>query len=201
MDVELLYNSVKTEVRDQLELQTRCGREGHTRPKGPLEPLMSWGPEKLLIRCGRESHSRPKFWRPVGDKMWQKKPTLSRKLSPWASGWAALENEKDTTLTAIKVGVNILQLCSVSSSLSHTNVTIKWDVYFLKKYSLVCLIVMILLHYDNISLFCCVLSIVSLTLLYYYNYYCCGCYFLFSVSRFYSRVTITKGNTILKNFT
>ena len=49
----------RQEVR-QLELERRCGRENHARPKGPLEPLMSWGPEKLLIRCGRESYSRPK---------------------------------------------------------------------------------------------------------------------------------------------
>ena len=47
-----------------------------------------------------------------------RKPALSRKLSLWASGWGALENEKDTTLTAIRVGVNILQLYSVSNSVS-----------------------------------------------------------------------------------
>ena len=36
--------------------------------------------------------------------MWERKPALSRKLSPRASGWATLENEKDTTLTPIRVG-------------------------------------------------------------------------------------------------
>ena len=36
------------------------------------------------------------------------------------SSWAALENEKDTTLTAIILGSKYL-LCSVSSSLSHAN--------------------------------------------------------------------------------
>ena len=41
--VELLYNAVKTEVKcqlscRQLELLTRCGRESHIRPKGPLGP-------------------------------------------------------------------------------------------------------------------------------------------------------------------
>ncbi len=40
----------------------------------------------------------------------------SRKLSPQASGRAAMENEKDTTLMAIRVGVNMLQFCSVSNS-------------------------------------------------------------------------------------
>ena len=50
---------------------------------------MSWGPEKMLIRCSKESHH----------------PT------EWVSGPPVehLENEKDTTLTAIRVGVKILQ--------------------------------------------------------------------------------------------
>ena len=37
----------------------------------------------------------------------------------------ALENEKDTTLMAIRVGVHMLQFCSVSNSLSHTNLSNK----------------------------------------------------------------------------
>ena len=53
---------------------------------------MSWGPEKLLIRCSKESHHPAEcaFGPPVEH----------------------LENDKDTTLTAIRVGVN---------SLSHAN--------------------------------------------------------------------------------
>ena len=50
---------------------------------------MNWGPEKMLIRCNNESH-HPAEWTsgpPVED----------------------LKNEKDTTLTAIRVGVKILQ--------------------------------------------------------------------------------------------
>ncbi len=35
------------------------------------------------------------------------------------------ENEKDTTLIAIRVEVNMLQFCSVSNSLSHTVFQIK----------------------------------------------------------------------------
>ena len=46
--VELLYNSVKTEVRVAVrigeELETRCGRESHIRPKGP------WGSDELRSR-------------------------------------------------------------------------------------------------------------------------------------------------------
>ena len=44
--IELLYNSVKT--GDQWgwrsgELETGCGRESHTKPKGPLGPPMEFG--------------------------------------------------------------------------------------------------------------------------------------------------------------
>ena len=51
---------------------------------------MSWGPEKMLIRCSKESHHP----------------------AEWVSGPPVehLENEKDTTLTAIRVGVKIFQL-------------------------------------------------------------------------------------------
>ena len=66
---------------------TRCDMESHTRPKG-LGALMSWGPEKMLIRCVKKA--------------------IIQQSGPWASRWAALENEKDTTLTAIrKRGQNI----------------------------------------------------------------------------------------------
>ena len=69
------------------QLETRCGRESHTRPKG-LGALMNWGPEKILIGCNKESHHP----------------------AEWALGlrWAS-KNEKDTTLTAIRVEVKILQ--------------------------------------------------------------------------------------------
>ena len=63
----------------------------------------------------------------VRDKMRSRKPSSSRELGPRASGWAALENDKDTTLMAIRVGVNTLQFCSVSNSLSYTQpFQIKW---------------------------------------------------------------------------
>ena len=75
-----------------------CGRESHTKPK-VLGALMSWGPEKMLIRCSKESHHPAESWA-VG-------PPVEHQ-----------ENKKDTTLTAIRVGVKMLQLCSVSSSLS-----------------------------------------------------------------------------------
>ena len=64
----LLYSSVKTEVKpvelsSSCQLETRCGRESHTRPKG-LGALMSWGPEKMLRRCSKESQ-HPAEWTPA----------------------------------------------------------------------------------------------------------------------------------------
>ena len=53
MGVELLYSSVKTEVKP-VEFQTvewRCGRESHIRPKGPL------GPDEL--RPGEDADKMP----------------------------------------------------------------------------------------------------------------------------------------------
>ena len=87
MDVELLYNSVKTEVktvRVEFQLQLEAETDDMWNPDGVL------GPEKLLIRCSKESHH----------------PAES-----WATGSPVehLENDKDTTLTAIRVGVKVLK--------------------------------------------------------------------------------------------
>ena len=101
-----------------------------------LGALMSWGPGKLLIRCSKESQ----------------KPS---RVGLWASSWAALENEKNTTLTAIRVGVKILQFlfglqlpltCKPWVTLFEP-LQIKWEVHiFIKKSSCVFIIV---------SLWCC----------------------------------------------
>ena len=82
------------------QLETRCGRESHTRPKG-LEALMNWGPEKMLIRCSKESY-HPAEW------------ALVLLLS--SSG----ERERHNA-DGPKFEVKIFQLCSVSSSPSHAN--------------------------------------------------------------------------------
>ena len=79
-------------------------------PSGPR--LISWGSDELGIRCSRESQH-------------------PERLGPQVPGWAAQENGKET-LMAIRVGVNMLQFCSVSNSLSHTTLSIKWEVYFSK---------------------------------------------------------------------
>ena len=92
-------------------------------------PKIEWAIELLYnsVRTGSQwVGDQVSWWQDVVEK-------ASRKLSPRASGWAALENEKGTTLMAIIVGVNMFQFCSVSNSLSHANLTIKWEVYFFKR--------------------------------------------------------------------
>ena len=81
------------------ELETRCGKESHTRPMG-LEALMSWGPEKMLIRCHKESQH----------------PAVDPKTSSWAS-----KRTRKTQRDGHNSGVKIWSLCSVSSTLSHAN--------------------------------------------------------------------------------
>ena len=64
--VELLYNSVKTEVK-QLEIGRSYRRDvvgKATSGRRGLGALMSWGPEKLLIRCSKESHHPVESWAP-----------------------------------------------------------------------------------------------------------------------------------------
>ena len=69
----------------------RRGVVGKATPgqRGPREPWLNWALEKMLIRCSKESQY-PAEWTPG--------PPVEHQ-----------ENEKDTTLTAIKVGVKMLQ--------------------------------------------------------------------------------------------
>ncbi len=57
-------------------------------------------------------------WRPV----WRPDPLVTR---CGRENQHTEKNEKDTTLMAIRVEVNMLQFCSVSNSLSHTTLSIK----------------------------------------------------------------------------
>ena len=80
-------------------------------PSGPR--LSSWGSDELEIRCGRENQ-------------------LPERLGPQPPGWASQEKGKETVM-ANRVGVNMLQFCSVSNSLSHITLAIKWEVCFFAK--------------------------------------------------------------------
>ena len=70
--------------------------------------------------------------RPVGDKMRKRKtgPRYAGPPGPWLS--CPGERERIRVMTN-RMGVNMLQFCSVSNSLSHTTLSIKWEVYFSKE--------------------------------------------------------------------
>ena len=103
---ELLYNRVTGNSigwrQGAVEKDSTLQRE----LSGPRS-MSFWGSDELEIRCGRENQHPER----LGPR-------------PQAPGWAALENGKET-LMAIRVGVNMLQFCSVSNSLSHTTLSNK----------------------------------------------------------------------------
>ena len=93
-------------------------------------PKIEWAIE--LLYNSVETGSQWVGDRRAGEKMWQRKLPPSRR-GPRAPGWVTQENEKDTTLTAITVGFNILQFCFYSNSLSHTNLYNKVSSIFFKE--------------------------------------------------------------------
>ena len=101
---------------NECEIVTLAGRRVGVKllyNPGEDRKSISWRSDQLEISCSRENQH-------------------PERLGPQAPGWAAQENGKET-LMAIRVGVNTLQFCSVSNSLSHTTLSIKWEVYFSKR--------------------------------------------------------------------
>ena len=91
-------------------------------------PVM--GREWVGVKLLYNSVHRKFRW--VGEKMldWGTCPREAGPPGPWLSSPG--ERERDAVM-AYRVGVNMLQFCSVSNSLSHTTLSIKWEVYFSKE--------------------------------------------------------------------
>ena len=51
----------------------------------------------------------------------------------WAPRLSSPGERERNSVMVIRVGVNMLQFCSVSNSLSHTTLSIKWALYFSKE--------------------------------------------------------------------
>ena len=88
-------------------------------PSGPRLSSCSWRSGQLGIRR-------------VGDKMRQWKPACREAGPPDPRLSSPGERERNAVI-ANRVRANMLQFCSVSNSLSHTTLSIKWDVYFSKR--------------------------------------------------------------------
>ena len=108
-----VVEKASTQQREQgprlisLEIRRVRDKIRQREPSGPRS--ISWGSDELEIRCGRENQH------------------------PQAPGWAAQENRKETWLWPIEWGSICCSICSVSISLSHTTLSIKWEVYFSKE--------------------------------------------------------------------
>ena len=85
-----------------------------------------WRPGPLVTRCGRGS---------LHPAEWVSRPLVEQ---PQRAG--------KEMLIAIRVGVNMLQFCSVSNSLSHATFQIKWEVYFSER---LCRSSLLCRHYDS----------------------------------------------------
>ena len=94
-----------------------------------------WGLDQLVTRCSRESQ-HPAEWalRPppdwaVGDQMswWEdaRMRTCPREAGPPGPRLSSPGERERNTVMANWVGVNMLQFCSVSNSLSHTTLSNK----------------------------------------------------------------------------
>ena len=146
--VKLLYNPGEDRKSGSWrsdELETRYGRESQTLAEWALRPPI----EQLQLerRCWNEER-------------------VPERLNPQAPRPPGLQLSNPgewerNAVVAIRVGVNMLQFCSVSNSLSHATLSIKREVYFLKNCvaHLYCVVVMILhAHVDVYVLCVCIVS-------------------------------------------
>ena len=116
-----------------------CGREDQHPAEGALRPSI----ELLQLEI-----------RPVGEKMleWG---TCTREAGFPGPRLSSQENGKKNTVMAIRVGVNMSQFYSVSNSLSHTTLSIKWEVYFSKE---LCCSSLLCCRYDSACLCVCIVG-------------------------------------------
>ena len=84
-----------------------------------------WG-VKLLYNPGERK------FKSVGEKMLEWRP-CHREAGPSGPRLSSPGERERNAVMAIRVGVNMLQFCSASNSLSHTTLSIKWEVYFSKR--------------------------------------------------------------------
>ena len=84
-----------------------------------------WASNYYITRVKTGSHS-------VGQKIldWG---TCPREAGPPCPRLSSPGERERNAVMANRVGVNTLQFCSVSNSLSHTTLSMKWEVYFSKE--------------------------------------------------------------------
>ena len=88
-----------------------------TQQRGPSGPPI----EQLEFRASGELERR-----------WWNDKHVPTEAGPPGSRLSSPGEREINAVIAIRVGVNMLQFCSVFNSLSHTTLSMKWEVYFSK---------------------------------------------------------------------
>ena len=81
--------------------------------------------------------------------------TCPREAGPPGPRLSSLGERERNAVMANRVGVNMLQFCSVSNSLSRTTLSIKWEVYFSKE---LCRSSLLCLRYDSACICVCIVG-------------------------------------------
>ena len=120
VDVELSYNWVHRKFN---QLETRCGREiQYPTEEGALGPPIEFGDQTcwrqdVIEKASTRQNGALGLPIEFGDQT-SSETRCGRESQHPAGSWKE-------TLRAIKLGVNMLQFCSVSNSLSHTTLSNK----------------------------------------------------------------------------
>ena len=119
--IELYYNSVRQEVRSwrSYELEARCGRESYHPAEGALGPLIEFGGQTRWWQDVVEKASTQQKAEPPGLRLIIRRTRKTQRW--WPKEWGSIYGSSVRSPTP-----------------SHTQTfQIKWEVYFLKKSSLV----------------------------------------------------------------
>ena len=95
-------------------------------------------------------------FRSVGEKMLEWGP-CPREAGPPRSRLSSPGERERNAVMAMRVGVNMLQFCLISNSLSYTILSIKWEVYFSKE---LCRLSLLCRCYDSACICTCVCIVV-----------------------------------------
>ena len=127
VDVELLYNSVHRKFN---QLQTRCWRESQHPAEGAIRsPIEQFGDQTIWRQDAVEKASAQQKEtsgpRLISLEITPDWGTYPREAGPPGPRLSSPGERERNAVMANRVGVNMLQFCSVSNSLSHTTLSIK----------------------------------------------------------------------------
>ena len=123
--------------------------------------------------------------RPVGEKMldWG---TCPRETEPPGLRLSSPGERERNAVMANRVGVNMLQFCSVSNSLSHTTLSIRWEVNFFKR---LCRSSLLLCRYDSACICRCICIMCLYSWSWWWLFNTLNCFFFILLLRVWYKAT------------